>query len=602
MPYWDTPTGGAILRLTVTLLSQSAADNTSTIRRQLSIIGVGSSTSRADPVACSIAGVGATVNSTFTWAQGTTSKTIISADTVVAHDADGTLTVNVTGAIGATGTAGIGGPTTNGPRSYTLPTIPRASRSSLPSTVTLGTTVAINTNRASTGFTHTLQLWEYGVNATSPLATIATGVGGSHSWTPALNLAEYFPNAVSKQFFIRTITYKGAEKIGQLDTVFTLQAPSSMIPTITAINAVDDNPDVASLIGGFVQGQSRLKATVVAEGIYGSTIKSRKVTVDGQTVNSGETVALPTSGTRVVAAAVTDSRGRTATENGSVTVLPYEAPRINEYSVVRALADGSPNVNGAYLLMTLDAAASSLVVGTEKNAMTIRVYTRPRGTTAWTARNVITAGLTYDSSVLITGGGIFNTTTSWDTRVEVIDKLQKSEDYFAASTAGAIVDSTPTKQALGKMVEDAGPTTQIQGPARVYGELDVDGRRVLDTADFATQAEVNAGTATDKLVTPATIRSSTNLPWAMAAGSVLITGFTNGANKSATVTFPIGRFSEPPMVTLTQGTGAPQNAMAAMSSPASTSGFTAYGWRSDSVTTMPVNWIAVQMTPTSGAG
>ena len=362
-----------------------------------------------------------------------------------------------------------------------LPTIPRATNAQIRvastpvSTLDVGTAATIYLPRASSSFTHTVELWEYGSGAGAPISTLATGAGVSADWTPLLDLASMFPNATSKKFFLRTITYNGSTRIGSTDLVFTLTAPASMVPTITGINVADDNPDVASLIGALVQGQSRLKATVVAAGIYGSTIASSMVTVDGQTVPSGQSLPLPQSGTRVVAAAVTDSRGRTASNSGNVTVLPYDLPQIVDFAVQRATSAGVPSSTGAYLLMTLNAAATSLVNGTEKNAMTITVATRPRGGTAWTDRNVITPGLTYNTSVLVSGGGIFLTTTAWDVRVTVADKLQSAQDFYLAPTAGAILDATPTKVAIGKMVEDAGPALQLQGPARVYdGDLEAD--------------------------------------------------------------------------------------------------------------------------------
>ncbi|MGN7977446.1 DUF859 family phage minor structural protein [Microbacterium sp. 22195] len=357
-----------------------------------------------------------------------------------------------------------------------LPTIPRATtpRFRVDSTdVTAfdaGTAMTVFLDRASASFTHDVT-FQFGTQS----GTIATGAGVSAAWTPPLSLLSEIPNATAGTGTVTVVTKNGSTVIGTIGKQFTLRAPASVIPTISGINVADDNPDVASRVGAFVQGQSRLKATVVAAGIYGSTISSSMVTVDGQTVPSGQSLPLPQSGTRVVAAAVTDSRGRTASNSGNVTVLPYDLPQIVDFTVQRATSAGVPSSTGAYLLMTLNAAVTSLVNGTEKNAMTITVATRPRGGSAWTDRNVITPGLTYNTSVLVSGGGIFLTTTAWDVRVTVADKLQSAQDFYLAPTAGAILDATPTKVAIGKMVEDAGPALQLQGPARVYdGDLEAD--------------------------------------------------------------------------------------------------------------------------------
>lgn len=412
----------------------------------------------------------------------------------------------------------------------------------------VGQAVTVYLPRASSSFTHTLELWD-GVGASSPVQTITTGAGVSYGWTPPLSLASMFPNGTSKKFFLRTRTYNGSTQIGADDYVFTLKAPSSMVPTISAINVADDNPAVASAIGGFVQGQSILRPTVVAAGAYGSTVQSSMVTVDGVTAPSDGQLPLQQSGNRVVAAAVTDSRGRTGTASGSVTVLAYDLPDV-EFTVDRATSAGVVDPNGVYLKVNIVASVASLVVGTEKNALTLRVATRPRGTTVWTERNVITPGLGYNASVLITGGGIYGASTAWDVRVHAADKLQESIDFFTVSTAGAIVDATATQQAFGKMVETSGPTTQIQGPARVYGALDVDGRRVLDVDDIP---DDTGWLTTGLFLSPSSdctvsnyslrkignrVQGVINVTWA--GGTVTPDSVGNFGDRNAIITMPLG--------------------------------------------------------------
>lgn len=479
---------------------------------------------------------------TFSYDTRGASRITLGADVLwVPHNSDGTRTFTVSMDVSAAGPLGSAGISA---KSFTLPTIPRATDPTIPSPLTAGTAATISLPRASSSFTHDVT-YTFGAQS----GTIATGAGVTAAWTPQLALLTEIPDAQSGTGEITVVTKSGSTVIGTKKRAFTLQAPSTVVPTISAINVSDANPDVASLIGAYVQGESLLQAAVVAAGAYGSTIKSRKVTVDGTTVDSGQSVSLPTSGSRVVAAAVTDSRGRTGTATGTVSVLPYEPPQVRDFSVARATSAGVPNVNGSHLLMTLDALVSSLVVGTQKNAMTVRVFTRPRGTGAWTARNVITPGLAYNSSVLISGGGIFNVTASWDVRVEVHDKLRHGEDFFAVPTAGAIVDATPDKQAFGKMVEASGPTSQIQGPVRVYGGLDVDGRVVLDADDVATLAETKAGLDGTKLITAKTLKEAVDLPAPMIGNghSSVAIGGTGWADIPGSLRFELPAYDRPLM-------------------------------------------------------
>ena len=81
----------------------------------------------------------------------------------------------------------------SGTHSWTLTTIARASMPTVsPASAALGDAVTISTNRASTGFTHTL---EYALG--SQTGTIATGVTDSAFWTLPLSLANAMPNSTS---------------------------------------------------------------------------------------------------------------------------------------------------------------------------------------------------------------------------------------------------------------------------------------------------------------------------------------------------------------------------------------------------------------------
>lgn len=391
----------------------------------------------------------------------------------VDHTADGSKSIKV----GLYATYDILGSTNVVVNSVPLPTIARATTPQLRagstpvSTFDAGTALTVYLPRASSSFTHDVTFTFAGASG-----TIATGAGVSAAWTPPLSLLTQIPDSTSGTGTVRVVTRSGSTVVGEKTITFTMQAPSTVVPTVSALGLADANPDVASLIGGLVQSQSRLTATPTAAGAHGSTIASTMFAMDGSTAAAGETVPVPTSGARAVVATTVDSRGRVGTRTENVTVLPYSLPAIPGFMVERANSAGVPSANGTHLLMTLNATVSSLIVGTQKNAMTVTVSTRPKGTSAWTARNVITTGLVYDTAVLVAGGGVFATTNAWDVKVEVADKLQKSEDYWSVPTPGAILDATETQQALGMLVDTAGPTSQIRGPARVYeGDFTADG-------------------------------------------------------------------------------------------------------------------------------
>jgi hypothetical protein len=91
------------------------------------------------------------------------------------------------------------------------------------------------------------------------------------------------------------------------------------------------------------------------------------------------------------------------------------------------------------------------------------------------------------------------------------------------------------------------------------------------------------------------------LPFAVAAGRLAIAAPAGGAGTSVSVTFPVGRFTQPPIVTASpdsNGYGAPTVANVIAT------GCTLRYWNPTGVapTTPFMSWIAVQMLTTAGAG
>ena len=87
------------------------------------------------------------------------------------------------------------------------------------------------------------------------------------------------------------------------------------------------------------------------------------------------------------------------------------------------------------------------------------------------------------------------------------------------------------------------------------------------------------------------------LPYAMAAGKA--TAFST----SASVTFPSGRFTQAPLVTL--GFESTTNGVGATTNTPTTSGVTIYTWNATNVANTnlrSVNWLAIQMTSAASAG
>lgn len=366
------------------------------------------------------------------------------------------------------------------------PTIPRASTPTFVGGAALTTAlpVTINTNRASSGFTHDIT-WALGsLSGQTSGFSASTGIGTSLTWTPPVSMLTQIPNAATGSGSITLTTKSGATVIGTKVVAFTMTADSSVVPTISSVTIADQNSLVVAQVGAYVQSLSILKGTVNAAGVQGSTIASAQWSMAGISAASAANIVPITSGTVAIGAAATDTRGRVGTYSNPITVMPYSVPKINSSQVRRALSSGVVNDNGTYLRIDLNAAVQSLIVGTEKNTLTIKVFTRLYGTTTWTARNVINhSSVSYNTNVLVTGGAIFPVNQSFDVKIEVTDKFNTANPALSqtvVSTAAIFMHWSQTGIGVGKY--------HTQGVLDVAGDIYQNNNKVIDVS--ALQAPV----------------------------------------------------------------------------------------------------------------
>lgn len=276
----------------------------------------------------------------------------------VPHNSDGTKSISMSFVFSLKATlSGTYYESMSSSTTASLNTIPRASTPSFStSSVVMGSSVTINTNRASSSFTHTLT-YTFG----SASGTIASNVGTSTTWKPALSLTNQIPKATSGTATIICKTYNGSTLIGTTSKKITLTVPSSVVPSISSITCTDPT-NYLSVYGGYVQAKSTVKVSVSASGSYSSTIKSYKIVVNGATYTSNNctTGVLKTSGTNTISTTVTDSRGRTATKSTTISVIAYTSPIISALSAYRCDSSGTENDEGEYMIITASASISPI--------------------------------------------------------------------------------------------------------------------------------------------------------------------------------------------------------------------------------------------------
>lgn len=445
---------GYRIQIAWTVDSQSVANNTSTVTAKVQLVSTGSSytinSSASKSGSLTINGTKYTFS--FTAAlSGNQTKTIYTKTVTISHASDGTKTCSFACSAGINVTlSGTYYGNVTASDSVTFNTIARASTiSSVTSSVSVNGTneVTVDISRKSSSFTHTV-VFKFG-----SYSKTTTGVGTSTSYAIPTSWLNAIPNATSGTATVTVTTYSGSTKVGSaVSEKFSVTVPSSVVPSIGTVSLSEATSELAAQFGGYVQNKSKLAVKITASGVYSSTIKSYKTTIDGvnYTAASFTSGVLKNSGSRTITITVTDSRGRTATTTKTVTVIAYAAPTIATFQCVRCLADGTENYDGTYLKALLTFTVS---VVNNKNTASYKVEYKLKTATEWTALTDGSSYALYDT--YISSDAILSTDSSYDIRLSVTDFFGTVTSTADIPTAFTLLDFNASGKgvAFGKVSE-----------------------------------------------------------------------------------------------------------------------------------------------------
>lgn len=422
----------------ITQNSQNVAGNTSNVTVTLVAKWTGGSYNhygdsngwlKIDGTNYTFSGVKINPNRTTTGQQTLLSKTVN-----VSHNADGTKVLQCSASF-VTGLSSSGTQTASG--SKTLTTIPRASTPTLSSSrVDMGAAVTIYTNRASSSFTHDLT-YSFAGEGVNTAGTIAAGVGASYTWTTP-DLASKIPNSTTGTLSIRCVTKSGGTSVGSKTITMTLVVPMTAVPTISALTVSEATSGVAAQFGAFIQGKSKIKATITAAGAKGSTIKYYKSTFNGKTYNTSSWTSpvVTSTGSMTVETIVTDSRNRTAKKTTTINILAYSPPGINSLQVYRVNAAGGADQNGVNIAVRYKYSVISLS-GKNTANMVVEYKRSTADDTEWT-RLLSGTALSADTTAL-PASPTFSTDYQYDVRMTVTDWFGEVDTYTAPLRSGAVI-------------------------------------------------------------------------------------------------------------------------------------------------------------------
>ncbi len=367
-------------------------------------------------------------------------------------------------------------PLTSSEQSYSqnLSTIPRASKPTLSaSSITMGNSLTIYTNRASSSFTHSLyyQIGSGGWN------TISTGIGTSKSWTVPIGFANNTPNSTNLSVKLWLETYNGSTYIGCNSVSFTANVPSNIVPTINAINLSEVNSEIYQQFGAFVQGKSKISGNILASGSYSSTIKSYSVSINGSsyTTNNFTTDYLISSGENVCSIVVKDSRGRAASKTINFNVIEYANPVINAFSVSRCNQDGSPNDEGNCVKCVISANISGV---NNKNTKLFQIKYKKVAETEWNIVKLDSSLYNLETIKIIQN---IDTESEYNFKVVATDFFSFAEYSHNVSTAYTVMDFLENGKgiALGKVATDS-DLLDINFPTKIRQNVDIDGNLTIN--------------------------------------------------------------------------------------------------------------------------
>lgn len=395
--------------------TQNVGANTSTISYKVEAAGGSAGWYMCGP--CKVVVAGKTVyNNTGRWKQY--KGTLHSGTITVRHNNNGTasFSASISSAIYyyADGTG-------NGSKTWSLNTIPRASQPSVntwPNTVSsvnIGDSITIHMNKKAS-FTHKVTA-TFG-NKTEVVTNSCVDNVVWNGFTLA-KFAGQIPNATSGTLTFTVDTMNGSKKIGTKTVSVTANLPSTVVPSCSISSLTNTN----NSFGCYAKLLSGVKVKPTAAGVYGSTIRTLKISVtdmNDKTASSGTEYTFDPFqkiGSKKITVSATDSRGRSAITSMSITVVDYSFPTAR---ISASRGTGSTTNNFVADDTGDHAKISSIgsVSGISGNTITPILQYKVASQTAWTNIPVSASSTSFNDTRIIS----VSDTQAYDIRLIVRDK------------------------------------------------------------------------------------------------------------------------------------------------------------------------------------
>jgi len=429
-----TSVGGMTLQIDYSY-TQNTTANTSTVTAKLQLVSHYALYATAlSGSYISVGGSRTDYSTSISYGGSGTTTTVLATKTVtVSHNSNGTGTCNLSGTFVMNGTyRNIYVGTMTVSSTITLPTIPRASGLTVPTSVNTGSALSGTVSPSSTSFNHKVEL-KIGSTVKQTI-TLATGTNTFSATIPH----SWLPNSTSATISVVLSTYSGTTFIASATKNVTANVPASVVPSVSAFTAASSVTS-GTFANLYVQGKTTAKLTATATAGDGSSIASYTYSGSGinttVTTNTATTSTLQATGTQTYTVTVKDARGRTASRTVSITVYPYSAPSIGPVSVQRCDASGNLTESGTYAKYTVNSAYSTV---NAKNTRTVTVAYSSNNGTSYSAETTLQAATdTAATKTGVYGGGAFAIASAYVLRFTIKDAYGATKTITAPLQSAA---------------------------------------------------------------------------------------------------------------------------------------------------------------------
>lgn len=388
---------------------------------------------------------------------GNQKKKLHSKTVTIKHDADGSKNIEIYCTFGLKVTLsgtywGTIRTPAEGSETAILDTIPRPTTPTTSDTFNVGNTVTIKLNRADEDFTHTVQ---YSLN-NSTWTNIATGVETSTTWTLPSALATAKTAAKSGTVYIRAITYNGSKNLGSRSISRTYNITAGYAsPTVALAISQTNAADIAKYIRGIstvtIKATTTLKYGAKAAKyvfVYGGVEKT--ITSDSATAGVEFTLPGNAAASFEYSVVVTDSRGFTASNSGTVSTIAYTAPSITSLEVTRGNYDDdslsfTEASKGNSLRIVAAGAIASL---SNANAKQYKIEYRLSNSTAYTTLIDTTTAGTYAVSITEYTDPIFSENASYVLRFVLSDSFNTTSMIYDVPSQRVLLNFSANGKAM----------------------------------------------------------------------------------------------------------------------------------------------------------